>query len=87
MTAASTTSTLMAPLLADEIYQKIWGSSMTSRPGFGGNTLTMMADVSDGAIFHSCAQMQTFRRRKRALPLVIGGLITLVIGGLDFKLL
>ena len=60
---------------------------MTPCPGPGGGTLTMMADVSEGAIFHSCARMQTFRRRKRALPLVIGGLITLVIGGLDFKLL
>ena len=80
-TKASTTSTVMAPLLADEIYQKIWGSSTTTpRPGFGGNTLTFMADVSDGVIFHSCAQMQKFRRRKRALPLIFGGLITLVIG-------
>ena len=86
-TAASTTSTVMAPLLADKIYQKLWGSSTTPRPGFGGNSLTMLADVSDGAIFHSCAQMQTFRRRKRALPLVTSGLITFVIGGLDFKLL
>ena len=80
-TKASTTSTVMAPLLADEIYQKIWGSSTTTpRPGFGGNTLTFMADVSDGAIFHNCPRMQTFRRRKRALPLIFGGLITLVIG-------
>ena len=87
-TKASTTSTVMAPLLADEIYQKIWGSSTTTpRPGFGGNTLTFMADVSDGAVFHSCARMQTFRRRKRALPLIFGGLITLVIGKCDFKLL
>ena len=82
-TKASTTSTVMAPLLADEIYQKIWGSSTTTpRPGFGGNTLTFMADVSDGAIFHSCARMQTFRRRRRALPLIIGGIMSLVIASI-----
>ena len=81
--ASTTTSTVMAPLLADEIYQKIWGSSTTTpRPGFGGNTLTFMADVSDGAIFHSCARMQTFRRRRRALPLIIGGLMSLVIASI-----
>ena len=82
-TAASTTSTVMAPLLADKIYQKLWGSSTTPCPGPGGRTLTMMADVSEGAIFHSCARMETLRRRKRTLPLFIGGLITVTISGLD----
>ena len=72
----------MAPLLADEIYQKIWGSSTTPRPGQGGRTLPMLADMSEAAIFHSCARMTTLRRKKRALPLIIGGLVTLVIASI-----
>ena len=72
----------MAPLLADEIYQKIWGSSTTPRPGQGGRTLTMMADVLEAAIFHSCARMTTLRRKKHVLPLIIGGLVTLVIASI-----
>ena len=57
-------------------------SSTTPRPGpLGGrSTLIMMADVSQGAVFHSCAKMMPMRRRKHALPLIFGGLITVIIG-------
>jgi len=80
--------TTMTPILAHDLHQRI--SSSTPRPGpLGGrNILTMTADVSEGAVFHSCAKMMSMKRRKRslsskrrkrALPLIFGGLLTIII--------
>ena len=81
--APQTTTTPITPLLVDDLYHRMF-SSTTSRPGSlgGGGTLTMIADVSQGAVFHSCAKIMPMRRRKRALPLIFGGLLTILIGNL-----
>ena len=78
------TITQITSIIAHDFYQRI-SSSTTSRPGFlgGRSTLTMMADVSQGAVFHSCAKIMTMRRKKRAIPLILGGLSTVIIGKLN----
>ena len=65
----------------NEFYQRI-SSSTTPRPGFlgGRSTLTMAADVSHGAVFHSCAKLMSMKRKRRAIPLIFGGLMTMIIG-------
>ena len=80
----TTTTTPMTPLLADDLYNKMF-SSTTPRPGSlgGGGSLLMMANVSPSAVFHSCAKIMPMRRRKRALPLIFGGLLTILIGKLN----
>ena len=74
----------MTPLLAHDLQNRIF-SSTTPRPGSlgGGGTLLMMADISPTSVFHSCARMMPMRRRKRALPLIFGGLLTIAIGKLN----
>ena len=82
--SSQTTTTPMTPLLADDLYNKMF-SSTTPRPGSlgGGGSLLMMANVSPSAVFHSCAKIMPMRRRKRALPLIFGGLLTILIGKLN----
>ena len=70
----------MAPILAHDLYQRMFSSTTPRLGPLGGrSTLTMMTDVSEDAVFHSCAKMMPMKRRKRAIPLIFGGLITIII--------
>ena len=77
-------TTASTPITDNEFYQRM-SSSTTPRPGFlgGRSTLTMAADVSHGAVFHSCAKIMSMKRKRRAIPLIFGGLMTMIIGKLN----